>query len=164
MVLLPGVVWISGNSGSATFRTGRASRNHRGGSGRRRLRFPAGGAVAGGGSEHSDVAFPLHHRDPPVIAEEHGGRDVLERVVARGADEHADLSLGHLERELGDRDRVVGKALGDAVEPDHGAGPPVGGPEAGYPRLNRSEEHTSELQSRGHLVCRLLLEKKKKKK
>src|SRR5207253_11125724 len=25
---------------------------------------------------------------------------------------------------------------------------------------NRSEEHTSELQSRGHLVCRLLLEKK----
>src|ERR1041385_9382625 len=28
---------------------------------------------------------------------------------------------------------------------------------------NRSEEHTSELQSRLHLVCRLLLEKKKKK-
>src|SRR5690554_7421165 len=27
----------------------------------------------------------------------------------------------------------------------------------------RSEEHTSELQSRPHLVCRLLLEKKKKK-
>src|SRR5690625_7038207 len=29
-------------------------------------------------------------------------------------------------------------------------------------RLDRSEEHTSELQSRGHLVCRLLLEKKKR--
>src|SRR5439155_13219187 len=28
---------------------------------------------------------------------------------------------------------------------------------------DRSEEHTSELQSRGHLVCRLLLEKKKLK-
>src|SRR3712207_9401213 len=28
---------------------------------------------------------------------------------------------------------------------------------------NRSEEHTSELQSRQYLVCRLLLEKKKKK-
>src|SRR5690625_6838772 len=28
-------------------------------------------------------------------------------------------------------------------------------------RRPRSEEHTSELQSRGHLVCRLLLEKKK---
>src|SRR5690625_5558062 len=31
-------------------------------------------------------------------------------------------------------------------------------------KWGRSEEHTSELQSRGHLVCRLLLEKKKKKK
>src|SRR2546422_8632681 len=30
-------------------------------------------------------------------------------------------------------------------------------------RPRRSEEHTSELQSRLHLVCRLLLEKKKKK-
>src|SRR2546422_6566031 len=30
--------------------------------------------------------------------------------------------------------------------------------------VRRSEEHTSELQSRLHLVCRLLLEKKKKKK
>src|SRR5690625_7145448 len=29
------------------------------------------------------------------------------------------------------------------------------------PTGTRSEEHTSELQSRGHLVCRLLLEKKK---
>src|SRR5690554_7515593 len=31
-------------------------------------------------------------------------------------------------------------------------------------QMFRSEEHTSELQSRPHLVCRLLLEKKKKKK
>src|SRR5439155_12322775 len=30
----------------------------------------------------------------------------------------------------------------------------------GFHRLAKSEEHTSELQSRGHLVCRLLLEKK----
>src|SRR5690625_5612695 len=30
-----------------------------------------------------------------------------------------------------------------------------------FARNCRSEEHTSELQSRGHLVCRLLLEKKK---
>src|SRR5450432_4631030 len=33
-----------------------------------------------------------------------------------------------------------------------------------YKRKPRSEEHTSELQSRSDLVCRLLLEKKKKKK
>src|SRR5207249_9539201 len=32
-----------------------------------------------------------------------------------------------------------------------------------YPAVVRSEEHTSELQSRFDLVCRLLLEKKKKK-
>src|SRR5690554_6770085 len=34
----------------------------------------------------------------------------------------------------------------------------------GIKHIIRSEEHTSELQSRPHLVCRLLLEKKKKKK
>src|SRR3712207_7296084 len=33
----------------------------------------------------------------------------------------------------------------------------------GRPAHERSEEHTSELQSRQYLVCRLLLEKKKKK-
>src|SRR5437660_8546610 len=36
----------------------------------------------------------------------------------------------------------------------------LGGVPSGF---ERSEEHTSELQSRGHLVCRLLLEKKKKR-
>src|SRR5437870_9943088 len=40
---------------------------------------------------------------------------------------------------------------------------PLGGSRRMQFRL-RSEEHTSELQSRGHLVCRLLLEKKKQKK
>src|SRR5437870_5913743 len=42
---------------------------------------------------------------------------------------------------------------------------PVPSPAPSAPRAAsaaRSEEHTSELQSRGHLVCRLLLEKKKK--
>src|SRR6266496_4651422 len=37
-------------------------------------------------------------------------------------------------------------------------------PPAGSRAVRRSEEHTSELQSRRDLVCRLLLEKKKKKK
>src|SRR5689334_24526628 len=40
---------------------------------------------------------------------------------------------------------------------------PNAGSMPAYPKL-RSEEHTSELQSQFHLVCRLLLEKKKKKK
>src|SRR2546422_5030869 len=39
-----------------------------------------------------------------------------------------------------------------------------GPPRRSSPVDPRSEEHTSELQSRLHLVCRLLLEKKKKKK
>src|SRR5439155_11327165 len=46
----------------------------------------------------------------------------------------------------------------------HGDERPGGGlrGDAGQPgnSRHRSEEHTSELQSRGHLVCRLLLEKK----
>src|SRR2546422_7301970 len=37
------------------------------------------------------------------------------------------------------------------------------GATANLPEYVRSEEHTSELQSRLHLVCRLLLEKKKRK-
>src|SRR2546429_5106247 len=50
-----------------------------------------------------------------------------------------------------------------------GAAAPVGmsllrGAGRGVEACRRSEEHTSELQSRLHLVCRLLLEKKKKNK
>src|SRR5438034_4122100 len=41
---------------------------------------------------------------------------------------------------------------------------PVIGVGAAEPLARRSEEHTSELQSHSDLVCRLLLEKKKKKK
>src|SRR5687768_18124074 len=41
---------------------------------------------------------------------------------------------------------------------DSGPHPPA---DRATPRGRRSEEHTSELQSRLHLVCRLLLEKKK---
>src|SRR5690349_23245280 len=48
-----------------------------------------------------------------------------------------------------------------------GSNPPFGGFSSATVEQNpkfRSEEHTSELQSRRDLVCRLLLEKKKKKK
>src|SRR5439155_20124795 len=53
-----------------------------------------------------------------------------------------------------DRQRVVAAEWQIGCEqtiPDH----------ADCVQIGRSEEHTSELQSRGHLVCRLLLEKKK---
>src|SRR5690625_4189513 len=51
------------------------------------------------------------------------------------------------------------QAVADAQLPD----PMITAQVAGVPTdsFSRSEEHTSELQSRGHLVCRLLLEKKK---
>src|SRR5215510_16313208 len=51
------------------------------------------------------------------------------------------------------RGAQAGAAAVQPLRPGRGRGPDA-----------RSEEHTSELQSRGHLVCRLLLEKKKQKK
>src|SRR3712207_6874110 len=52
----------------------------------------------------------------------------------------------------------------EQVEPEPGPEPRRDVPEVGVERgeeaLPRSEEHTSELQSRQYLVCRLLLEKK----
>src|SRR2546422_7180830 len=50
----------------------------------------------------------------------------------------------------------LGSLIGTAIGVLPGLGPPA-------TIALRSEEHTSELQSRLHLVCRLLLEKKKKK-
>src|SRR3712207_7499201 len=57
--------------------------------------------------------------------------------------------------------RLLGGAIGfgDAQPVPGGGEPPFGGTGR---RDTRSEEHTSELQSRQYLVCRLLLEKKKK--
>src|SRR5687768_17994703 len=55
----------------------------------------------------------------------------------------------------------------EAVDPDRKAAEyarSIGGTVRVNGEERRSEEHTSELQSRLHLVCRLLLEKKKKKK
>src|SRR2546426_8028791 len=59
-------------------------------------------------------------------------------------------------RRLEPREPGRGKPVG---RKPGGREPARGGPE----RLIRSEEHTSELQSPCNLVCRLLLEKKKKK-
>src|SRR4051794_7249268 len=57
----------------------------------------------------------------------------------------------------------VGEAFGCSAGSD-GDDDRVEGIVAGSAEILRSEEHTSELQSPVHLVCRLLLEKKKKKK
>src|SRR2546429_6509242 len=57
--------------------------------------------------------------------------------------------------EHGQRPRLLDRMRG--AEPQWA----LAGGARGQRRAHRSEEHTSELQSRLHLVCRLLLEKKK---
>src|SRR3989442_9652972 len=60
--------------------------------------------------------------------------------------------------DAGDLDRIAELPLeAPLVGPGHGAAAGEQAPGV----VIRSEEHTSELQSRPHLVCRLLLEKKK---
>src|SRR5437870_7217014 len=61
-----------------------------------------------------------------------------------------ELALRFLHELLEDRARVADDRYLDVAVPADLRGVPI----------VRSEEHTSELQSRGHLVCRLLLEKK----
>src|SRR3712207_8222327 len=56
---------------------------------------------------------------------------------------------------------VLGVQVLDIPDQPIAAGASRHGP-GDLPALGRSEEHTSELQSRQYLVCRLLLEKKKK--
>src|SRR2546422_1216366 len=60
------------------------------------------------------------------------------------------------EKEMAEVDRLLNKLPYGEPTPSASSAPTVRKTPA------RSEEHTSELQSRLHLVCRLLLEKKKK--
>src|SRR4051812_49475912 len=60
-------------------------------------------------------------------------------------------------------ERTVSARPSDAVALAVRTGAPIYGAEALLDEVGRSEEHTSELQSHVNLVCRLLLEKKKKK-
>src|SRR3712207_7561603 len=78
---------------------------------------------------------------------------LVELVVARDED-RAELRVQRHRAHVGDRVRHVHE-----LDPERAVvGALPGGEHV------RSEEHTSELQSRQYLVCRLLLEKKKKKK
>src|SRR5689334_23764495 len=64
-------------------------------------------------------------------------------------------------RSRGSRPRALEDELGEEPHADRGRALGLVRPLAVGVRGARSEEHTSELQSQFHLVCRLLLEKKK---
>src|SRR6266496_5510943 len=86
-------------------------------------------------------------RPAPPVESDVGEQPVLDLVP-----------LGGSGREVADGDRQPG------LQRERGElGLPRAGAVAVGPAGVRSEEHTSELQSRRDLVCRLLLEKKKKK-
>src|SRR5437899_2007233 len=117
-------------------------------------RHPA--AIVGAALSHQLELFPgesvaHEHRHHVVEAETrapfaHRVRGEILRL------RHPELGGGALGQPRGEA-RVVGMMVRDDEAPDRA------------PRdATRSEEHTSELQSLRHLVCRLLLEKKKNKK
>src|SRR5690554_7411968 len=132
------------------------ARLHHRGTGRPGLRHHAAsgdparqGAPRGGAAAAAPGAALLPGRGASAAGA--GGRPALARPA---------VGLGPcLEPGLG-----AGRLAAAPLASPHGASEAVEQPPGGQPpgQAPRSEEHTSELQSRPHLVCRLLLEKKKK--
>src|SRR2546422_8069898 len=115
---------------------------------------------AGGGGSGRAIARRLARDGAFVVLsdiEERGGRETLRIIEAargRAAFFPADVAI---ETEVRALISFADVTYGGVDIMVNNAGPY-------WPELPwRSEEHTSELQSRLHLVCRLLLEKKKKK-
>src|SRR5690625_6099069 len=118
------------------------------------------------GQDYVDLHVAAHRAVAAILEQAGIVRMAPEEQVASGVSAHfLPHGLGHF---IGTQVHDVG-GLADAN--GHSLPPPER-----YPALRltrrleagnvvtvepRSEEHTSELQSRGHLVCRLLLEKKK---
>src|SRR5439155_7333396 len=93
---------------------------------------------------------PVHLKNVPRVTDTHVMAQVLASIGAKCNGEGAitidarGASAPRVPDDLGKRMRATILLLGALLG-----------------RRSRSEEHTSELQSRGHLVCRLLLEKKR---
>src|SRR5438034_8016832 len=87
-----------------------------------------------------------------------GGRTHAHREAGRGLEGLEAGRLGRLRAEGARRPR------GDRAQVGRGRRPRLRDPGRRAGIEHRSEEHTSELQSHSDLVCRLLLEKKKRKK
>src|SRR5690625_6115580 len=90
--------------------------------------------IGAGGRMGSEACRAIEAATDLELVARLGREDSLQAVVDAGAAVAVDLTVPSATR---DNVRFL---------VDHG--------------IHRSEEHTSELQSRGHLVCRLLLEKK----
>src|SRR5690625_6074297 len=101
------------------------------------------------------------HPDAELAPRDVVARAVAAQMLATGAPVYLDataLGVEFLARRFPSIDAAVREA-----GLDWSRQPVPVTPAAHYWMGGRSEEHTSELQSRGQLVCRLLLEKKKNK-
>src|SRR5437870_2763230 len=133
-------------------------------------------ALQDAGLEISEANFPSP--TPVVVGVSTSALDVIENVFRvsenRGVDAIAPTALGASKPQAAANviaDRIGARANAATVSSACPSGLDAvalaadmvrsGAAELAI-RRNRSEEHTSELQSRGHLVCRLLLEKKKR--
>src|SRR5439155_9819055 len=99
-----------------------------------------------GSQDHSTVdadAFARKRKNPCVV-------DAMPASARDNGDTGFDDSAVEITHEV----------LSDAARHDLKASVGQAGTKRGPLTVERSEEHTSELQSRDHLVCRLLLEKK----
>src|SRR5437762_8302269 len=108
------------------------------------------------------VDAPLAEQALGAHQEESEREHVGEPGLDAAADVRADVDLGEFFRCTDDEPADDGP--GDRFEPAQDQHRQRLQREKGQCELHRSEEHTSELQSPMYLVCRLLLEKKKKKK
>src|SRR5690606_42095145 len=98
------------------------------------------------------------HRHPPSFPTRRSSDLAAPRAQRKAAAELvlAQAALDHQDAVAGEQVRVVLQGLGE-----EGAFDPAAAVVELDEGLRRSEEHTSELQSRENLVCRLLLENKK---
>src|SRR5690625_1542983 len=94
-----------------------------------------------------------------VIGVGGGGGNAINNMINKGLDSVEYIALNTDAQALKNNHANITIQVGTNLTSGLGAG---ARPEIGREAVeeNRSEEHTSELQSRGHLVCRLLLEKK----
>src|SRR5690625_5801205 len=100
-------------------------------------------------TQDPDSHHSIIHQLPPEISNKIAAGEVIQRpssVVKELVDNAIDAGADQLKIVI----QNAGRTLIQVVDNGCGMG-----------KEDRSEEHTSELQSRGHLVCRLLLEKKK---